>query len=78
MICGLLIVIFLSLILLVFSFTISRDYERKYTSAVCDGNVCRDFEFTCNDGEIVRLRAISGFVIFGEDWVDLREDKNRC
>ena len=75
---ALLVVVSLSLVVLAYSFTISLDYGRTYTSAVCSSNTCRDYEFTCLNGNVVSSRAISGFVTFGEDWVDLREDKDRC
>jgi len=53
-------------------------FYRTYTSAICLDNVCRDYLFTCLDGEIIKSNPISGFVTFDEDWIDKREDKNRC
>ena len=53
-------------------------FSDTYTSAVCSGNVCRDYVFTCLNGEIVYSRAISGFVTFGDDWVDRRKERDRC
>lgn len=53
-------------------------FTDTYTSAVCSGNVCQDYEFVCFSGKIVSSRAISGFVTFREDWVDSRENKDKC
>ena len=56
----------------------SDEFYDTHTSAICSGNVCRDYEFTCLNGEVVSSVPISGFVTFDENWVDLREDKDRC
>jgi hypothetical protein len=78
------------LIILVFIFTLffltsiyfisdnlNSDFRSTYTSAICDGNICQDYEFTCKNGVIVNSVPISGFVSF-ENWTDIRENKNRC
>ena len=75
---ALLFIVCLSLIVLTSSFSAKKDYERTYTSAVCNGNVCQDYEFSCLDGQIISSRAISGFVTFGDNWVDEREEKYLC
>jgi len=75
---ALLLLVCLSLTLLASSFGIKNDYGRTYTSAVCDGNVCKDYEFNCLGGQVVSSRAISGFVTFGDNWVDEREEKDLC
>ena len=84
LVCALLVIVFLSLVVLAYSFTDNDNYSnynsdnRTYTSAVCSGNTCRDYEFKCLNGNVVSSRAISGFVTFSDDWVDLRDDKNKC
>ena len=55
-----------------------EDFTTTYTRAVCNGNTCADYEFTCFNGEIVNSVLISGLVTFDMNWTDLREDKNRC
>lgn len=52
--------------------------DRTYTSAVCHGNKCVDYLFTCKDGQIIEFRPISSLVVFEETWVDLRQNKTRC
>lgn len=78
------------LIILVFIFTLffltsiyfisdnlNSDFRSTYTSAICQGKICQDYEFTCENGFIVNRVPISGFVTF-ENWTDTRENKNRC
>jgi hypothetical protein len=54
--------------------TIPFDYE--YTTAVCEGNSCRDFVVTCLDGEAINIDPISEMVVFFDDWEDTREERN--
>ena len=54
------------------------DFIDSYTSAVCSGNICQDYSFTCNGGEIVESVPVSGYVTFSSNWVDLRENKHGC
>jgi hypothetical protein len=49
------------------------DYDYIWTTAICDGNECRDFKVTCKDGNVLDLEPITGFVTFGENWQDKRE-----
>ena len=53
---------------------IPLDYS--YTTALCEGNKCRDVAVTCLDGEAINIDPISGMVIFPSDWQDLREKDN--
>ena len=80
---ALLVVVFLSLVVLAYSFTddsgrVSNSRSRTYTFAVCSDNTCQDYVFNCLNGQVVSSRAISGFVTFSDDWTDLRDDVNRC
>lgn len=59
-------------------FTESKDFERTWTTAICEGNKCRDFEVRCLGDEVLSKSPITGFVIFGEDWIDRRENKELC
>ena len=54
------------------------DFDRTHTRALCSGQTCRDFLVSCSGSKILDLKPISGFVTFGDDWVDLREDRNLC
>lgn len=54
-------------------------FTGSYTKAVCNGNLCADYEFTCFDGIVTESKRISGFVVFENDWVDLRTNlENKC
>lgn len=54
-------------------------FTGTYTKAICDGNLCADYEFTCSEGIIIDSKRISGFVVFEDDWIDLRSDlENEC
>ena len=57
-----------------------EDFDYEYTTAICDGNNCRDYNITCKDGKAIRTDPISGMVIFPNDWQDSRtdEDKELC
>lgn len=59
-------------------FNLDSNYYSTYTSAVCEGNTCMDYLFTCLNNEVVNYVPISGFVTFGEDWVDKRDIRNKC
>ena len=48
-------------------------FDYSYTTAICEGNKCRDFVVTCLDGEAIHLDPVSGMVIFSDNWEDLRE-----
>jgi len=52
------------------------DYE--YTTALCEGNNCRDYVVTCLEGEAIHLDPVSGMVIFSDDWEDKREEREFC
>jgi len=56
----------------------NREFDYTWTTAICDGNKCRDYEIACLDGEAIRMDPVSGMVIFSDDWVDGREDKELC
>jgi len=53
-------------------------FHDTYTKALCSGTTCRDFEIKCLGDEFLEMKPISGFVTFGDDWVDLREEKELC
>lgn len=73
------------LILFTFSFFIvgyyilfDSSFSGSYTKAVCNGNLCADYEFNCFDGIVVDSKRISGFLVIEEDWVDTRDSENVC
>lgn len=72
------VVLFLTFSFLYIFFNINDNFYDTKTRAVCNGNKCQDYEFTCLKGSVVNSRAIGGFVIFGDDWVDRREKKEKC
>lgn len=49
-----------------------------HTTALCYGQTCRDFVVKCLDNSVIELTPISGFVTFGDDWVDRRIEKELC
>ena len=53
-------------------------FDYSYTTAICDGNKCRDFVVTCLDGEAIHLDPVSGMVIFPDYWEDSRERNGFC
>lgn len=54
------------------------DFNRTLTKALCSGRMCRDFVVSCSGKEVVSLEPISGFVTFGNDWIDKRVQKELC
>ena len=54
------------------------DFDYSLTKAVCYGNKCQDFEVKCLNEKVISMAPISGFITFGGDWKDLREDKGLC
>ena len=72
-------VIFAFVFILFFSYSIQGVFvDRTLTKAICFGNLCRDFLVTCFGKEVIDAKPISGFVTFGDEWVDLREDNKIC
>ena len=55
-----------------------RDFDYTWTTAICDGNECQDFEVKCLGGDVVEMNPVSGLVVFGEDFEDIREDRELC
>ncbi|MGV8130951.1 MAG: hypothetical protein ACP5N7_02510 [Candidatus Pacearchaeota archaeon] len=53
-------------------------FSGSYTKALCKGNMCADYEFSCYKGVIVESKRISGFLVVDEDWVDTRDSENKC
>ena len=53
------------------------DYDHTWTKAICNKNVCRDFEIKCLNGEILEMKPITGFVVLDDDWVDERDYEDR-
>lgn len=48
----------------------------SHTKAVCnDKNFCEDYEITCENKNILSIRATGFAVQFSPDWKDPREDK---
>lgn len=55
----------------------AREFDYIWTKAICDDNVCRDYEIKCMDGEVVDVSPVSGFVVFSSIWEDPREEDFR-
>lgn len=53
-------------------------FSGSYTKAVCNGNMCADYEFTCSQGIVVGSKRISGFLVVEDDWIDTRNQENEC
>lgn len=49
-----------------------------YTKAICNHeNFCQDYEVTCDNGEVVRVKPITGAAVQNpKSWVDERENKS--
>lgn len=54
------------------------EFSGTYTKAVCNGKMCADYEYSCFNGVIVDSKRISGFLVVDEDWVDTRDNENKC
>ena len=82
--CVLLVITLLFTIMAYFftdDFSYGFDYDssyRTYTTAFCSGQTCRDFVVSCSGKDVVSLKPISGFVSFGDGWVDLRDERELC
>jgi hypothetical protein len=59
-------------------FESGEEIRRTWTTAICEENICRDFEVKCLGNEVLEMRPVTGFVVFGEGWVDRRENKRLC
>jgi hypothetical protein len=56
----------------------NKDYERTWTTAICKGNQCMDFEVTCLGSQVLETKPVSGMVVFSDTWKDKREDNILC
>ena len=52
-----------------------KPFDYIWTSAICEGNTCQDYEITCLNGEVKNTRPVSGFVTFSKNWEDPRENR---
>jgi flagellar biosynthesis protein FlhB len=75
----------LLLLIVVCSFFVAGYYvmfdyslEHSYTRAICSGNSCVDYEFTCLGNTLVHSKPISSMIVFSSDWIDSRDNKNVC
>ena len=62
-------------------FSSNRDYpfDYQWTTALCNGNECRDYLVTCKNGSLIEIEAISRLVTFPESWEDPRDPiENLC
>tara|TARA_Y100000310_G_C20633640_1_gene790017 strand:- start:1572 stop:1817 length:246 start_codon:yes stop_codon:yes gene_type:complete len=53
-------------------------WDRTWTTAICEGNRCVDYLVYCNGAEVLGIDKISDVVVFGDGWVDKREEKDLC
>lgn len=51
---------------------------REWTTAICEGNVCRDYLVKCEGEKVIEMRPVTGFVVFPEDWEDTRIERKLC
>lgn len=71
------VLLILNLTLTGFSIENKNDFDYTWTKAICEGNTCRDFEIKCLNERVIDIKPISGFVIFNNDWQDLRNEEER-
>jgi hypothetical protein len=45
----------------------------SYTKAICEKNVCQDYEIACNNGILVYKFPVTEKVYFSKDWKDSRD-----
>ena len=55
-----------------------REFDYVWTTALCEDNKCRDYEVKCKNGSVLDIKPVTGFVVFGEDWQDLRQNEGLC
>lgn len=79
------IILFVLFILLAFgacyyyiSINVENNFHSTKTRALCSGTTCRDFLISCYGQEVIEIAPISGFVTFGEDWIDKRYSSPLC
>lgn len=62
-----------------FSLEQSSSFSYSLTKAICEGNTCRDYEIRCADnGDVVAMVPLTGFVTFPSSWIDTREKGSLC
>jgi hypothetical protein len=80
-----LLILVLSISLFVSGFMINNNSGSKInhtlTKAICQGNLCQDYEIACNNKSVVSLSPTGNIVQFSSDWKDPRtyeEINNLC
>lgn len=73
----------ISLVVFLFFFFIFSLFQRPteeyiLTKALCEDTTCRDYKITCNEGRVISMTPLTGFVTFPTDWEDTREKKELC
>jgi len=48
-------------------------FDYQWTTALCNGNECRDYLVTCKEGNVTDIEAISRLVTFPDSWEDPRD-----
>lgn len=57
---------------------LETQYDYIWTTAICEGSDCADYEVTCKNGEVVSQRRVTGFIALGNDWEDPRDSTDLC
>ena len=55
----------------------NKDFDYSWTKAICEKNKCQDYEIKCLKGEILEMKPITSLIIFNEDWMDVRKQKEK-
>ena len=50
--------------------------QYSYTKAICEKNVCQDYEFACKNSSLIYQKPVTEKVYFPEDWKDPRSKEN--
>ena len=48
----------------------------SYTKAICDKNVCQDYEISCQNNQLIYKQPITEKVYFSEGWKDPRREED--
>ena len=74
-------IIFILLISLLSSTIINKfssdtKITRTWTKAICNGNICEDYEIACNNKSFVSLFPTGNIVHISTDWKDPRNEED--
>lgn len=54
-----------------------RDREYSFTKAVCEKNICQDYEIACKNKQLIYQKPVSEKIYFPETWQDRRAEEEK-